>query len=544
MQLLIDEGVTHLFGNPGTTELPLMEVVPKFPQLRYVLGLQESIVLGMADGFARASGKLTACNLHCTPGLGHAMGALYNAKFSGSPMIVTAGQYELGHGLSEPLLYEPLVPIAKPLVKWAYEVERVEDLPRVVHRAAKVAMTPPYGPVFLSLPGSILDEDAELDLGHPTRINASVRPSDEALAQLATRLLQAERPVIIAGKEIADRDAFQEAGDLALLLGAPVYLESVPYNARFPVEHTMAMGDITRSQPRVRKILDEHDLLICLGADLLRMSPRSDVEPLPPTLPVIHVSERDWELGKNYPTEWAVRADVKETLSALLVALRVQQTSAQAAQASLAVSNTQANNWSARRQKLVPEIEKMQSQHPIQQDYLMLRIAEAIPPEATVVEEALTSAISFASLLRVRDRRGYFGLASGGLGFGVPGAIGVSLAQPGRPIVAVIGDGSSLYSIQALWTAAHLRLPITYVIVNNRGYRIIKDRLVAMRKTDQFIAMDMKDPPIDFVGIAQGFGLQAQRVTQASEIDGVLRARIQKAEPCLIEVVVDDGYGA
>ncbi len=170
LQLLVDEGVTHLFGNPGTTELPLMEVVPKFPQLKYVLGLQESVVMGMADGFARASGKLTACNLHCTPGLGHAMGALYNAKFSGSPIIVTAGQYEIGHGLTEPLLYEPLVPIAQPLVKWAFEVERTEDLPRVVHRAAKIALTPPTGPVFLSLPGSILDDERELDLGLPTRV--------------------------------------------------------------------------------------------------------------------------------------------------------------------------------------------------------------------------------------------------------------------------------------------------------------------------------------------------------------------------------------
>ena len=140
LQLLIDEGVTHLFGNPGTTELAIMEAVPQFPELRYVLGLQESIVVGMADGFARASNRLAAVNLHCAPGLGHAMGAIYSAKFSGSPLIITAGQYEIGYGLLEPLLYEPLVPIAQPLVKWAVEVTRIEDLPRIVRRAAKIAM--------------------------------------------------------------------------------------------------------------------------------------------------------------------------------------------------------------------------------------------------------------------------------------------------------------------------------------------------------------------------------------------------------------------
>ena len=234
LQLLIDEGVTHLFGNPGTTELAIMEAVPQFPQLRYVLGLQESVVLGMADGFARASNRLVAVNLHCTPGLGHAMGALYSAKFSGSPLIITAGQYEIGYGLQEPLLYEPLVPIAQPLVKWAVEVTRVQDLPRIVRRAAKIAMTPPMGPVFISLPGNILDDEAELDFGSPTRVDASTRPSDEAIERLADRLLAANKPVLIAGRELANRGVMAEAGELATLLGAAVYQEPVPYNARFP----------------------------------------------------------------------------------------------------------------------------------------------------------------------------------------------------------------------------------------------------------------------------------------------------------------------
>ena len=189
LQLLVDEGVTHLFGNPGTTELPIMEVVPDFPQLKFVLGLQESIVLGMADGYCRASHRLAAANVHVMPGLGNAMGALYNAKFSGSPVILTAGQQEQGHGLLEPLLYEPLVPVAQPLVKWAVEVTRAADLPRILHRAAKIALTPPTGPVFLSLPGDVLDEALEMDLGRPVRVVSSSRPSDETLSRCAELLL-------------------------------------------------------------------------------------------------------------------------------------------------------------------------------------------------------------------------------------------------------------------------------------------------------------------------------------------------------------------
>lgn len=539
MQLLADEGVTHLFGNPGTTELAIMEAVPNFPQIRYVLGLQESIVLGMADGYARASRSLAACNLHCTPGLGHAMGALYSARFSGSPIIVTAGQYEQGYGLQEPMLYEPLVPIAAPLVKWAVEVPRAEDLPRIVHRAAKVALTPPTGPVFLSLPGDVLDQEGPIDLGAPTRVERDVRPSDEVLQRLAARLLSATDPVIIAGREIADRDAFEEAGELALLLGAAVYHEPVPYNARFPTEHPAFMGDLTRSQPRVRETLQQYGMVICLGADLLRMSPRSDVEPLPEGMPVIHLSERDGELGKNYPTELALCADVKATLRALVPLLRSLRTREQVERADARVKKLAASNWSVQRERAANEVQGRADAAPIAPRFLMKCIADAVPSEAIVVEEAVTAASALATFLRVRSPGGFYGLASGGLGFAMPGAVGVSLARPDHPVVAVVGDGSSMYSIQALWTAAHLNLPVTYVIVNNRSYRIIKDRLVALRKSERFVGMDLTQPDIDFVAVAQGLGVSAQRLTRPQDIAPALHEAIASRRPRLIEVVVE-----
>jgi benzoylformate decarboxylase len=539
IRLLLDEGVTHLFGNPGTTELAIMEAVPNFPELKYVLGLQESIVVGMADGYARASRALAACNLHCTPGLGHAMGAIYSAKFSGSPIIITAGQYEQGYGLTEPMLYEPLVPIAAPLVKWAVEVQRAEDLPRIVHRAAKLALTPPTGPVFLSLPGDVLDQEGRIDPGSPTRVEREVRPSDEVLQRLAARLLSASNPMIIAGREIADRDAFEEAGALALLLGAAVYHEPVPYNARFPNAHPAFMGDLTRSQPKVREILQRYDLVVCLGADLLRMSPRSEVEPLPEGMPVVHISEREWELGKNYATGLALCVDVKATLRALEPLLRAQRTPEQAQRADARAAKFVETNWSAQRERAAREVQGKADASPIDPRFLMKCIADALPPEAIVVEEAVTAAAALSTFVQVRNRESYFGLASGGLGFAMPGAIGVSLAQPGRPVVAVVGDGSSMYSIQALWTAAHLDLPITYVIVNNRSYRIIKDRLVALRKSERFTGMDLTHPDIDFVAVAQGLGVTAQRLSRPQDIEGALRKAIAARRPRLIEVVVE-----
>lgn len=543
LHLLVDEGVTHLFGNPGTTELAIMEAVPRFASLTYVLGLQESVVLGMADGFARASNRLAAVNLHCAPGLGHAMGALYSAKFSGSPLLVTAGQYEIGYGLQEPLLYEPLVPLAQPLVKWAVEVSRIEDLPRIIRRAAKIAMTPPAGPVFISLPGSILDAQAEIDLGHPTRIDALTRPNDASLERLADRLLSAQSPVVIAGRELAQRGAFPEAAELASLIGAAVYQEPVAYNTRFPSDHPTCMGDLSRNQVLVRERLQAHDLLFCLGADLLRMSPMGPVDPLPDDMPVIHLSEREWELGKNYPTELAVRADVKETLVALLPILRSRRTARQAEQSSERLAQLSTKNWSARRDRTRQAVTELGARHPIDPRFLMMTLVDALPKGTIVVEEALTATSALTDFLPASGPHDFYGLASGGLGFAVPGAVGISLAHPGRPVVAAIGDGSSLYGIQALWTAAHLRLPITYVIVNNRSYRIIKERLLAGRKSNRFVAMDMSDPPIDFVSVATGLGMAACRVTQPAALAEVLSKAFRSGVPNLVEVVVDDGFG-
>src|SRR5512134_315958 len=351
LRLLVEEGVTHLFGNPGTTELPIMEAVPDFPQLKYVLGLHESVVVAMADGFARASHRLTAANVHVAPGLGNAMGALYNAQFSGSPILFTAGQQEQGHGLAEPLLYAPLVPVATPFVKWAVEATRAEDLPRILRRAAKVALTPPTGPVFLSLPGDVLEQEATMDLGARTRIDTRTRPSDEALVELARRLLAARNPVIIAGHELATHEAFAEAAELAELLGAGVFQQTVPYAAQFPTGHRAYLGALTRVQKSVRAALEPFDLLVCLGADLLRMSVYSPLDPLPEGLPVVHVSERDWEIGKNHAVELAICANVKETLRALLPLLRSRRGAEGAAAAERRLAALAPRNWSAQRGK-------------------------------------------------------------------------------------------------------------------------------------------------------------------------------------------------
>jgi benzoylformate decarboxylase len=539
LALLKDEGITHLFGNPGTTELPIMHALKDHPDLTYVMAMQESLVVAIADGYSRASGRLVACNVHVAPGLGNAMGSLYNASFTGTPMILTAGQQEQGHGLTEPLLYGPLVRMAEPLVKWAVEVTRLEDLPRIVRRAAKIATTPPTGPVFISLPGDILNSEAGIELGRSTRVDTRVKPSDEALQGLVARILKAERPVIIAGDEIVKSDALREAALLAEALGCPAYQQSAPYGAHFLSESPCFMGALSRSQVQVREVLSPYDLLIVLGADPLRMSVHSEVEPLPDGLPILQIGLVDWDLAKNYGAEIALKADVRETLRVLVPALKSAGGAALEVRARQGIAALASKNWSARRPGLIAQISKAGDRSPIDPDYLALQVVEAMPDKAILVDEGLTSSRQMLALRPHRDRYGYHALASGGIGWGLPASVGVSLANPDRPVVCYSGDGSAMYSIQALWTAAHHQLPLTVVIVNNGGYRIIKQRLLAFHGDDHYVGMDFIDPPVDFAGIARSLGLEAMRITEAKDLQSALSSAFRRPGAKLIEVMVD-----
>jgi benzoylformate decarboxylase len=539
LALLKDEGVTHLFGNPGTTELPIMHALKDHPDLTYVLGLQEALVVAMADGFSRASGRLVACNVHVAPGLGNAMGSLFNAKFTGTPMILTAGQQEQGHGLTEPLLYDPLVPIAAPLVKWAVEVTRLEDVPRIVRRAAKVAMTPPTGPVFISLPGDILNAEAGIELGASTRVETRTRPADEVLERLVERLIAAQRPVIIAGDEIVKSDALEAAAAFAETLGCPAYQQSAPWGAHFLSEHVAYVGGLSRDQRQVRDLLAKFDLMIVLGADPLRMSVWSEIEPLPPDLPVVHLGLIDWDMGKNFPVEFAVRADLNETLKALTPLLRQAGGERLAKRAAARLAELARENWSAKRESLRRSLERGAKAKPIDYDWLTLKIAEALPADAVVVNEGLTSARHLTDLVAYRDRYGFHALASGGIGWGLPAAVGVALAQAPRPVCCYSGDGSAMYSIQALWTAAHHKLPITYVIANNGGYRIIKQRLLSFHGNDHYVGMDFADPAIDFAALAKSLGMPSEKISDPDAVPSALRRAFSTPGPKLLDVVVE-----
>jgi benzoylformate decarboxylase len=545
LELLKQEGVEILFGNPGTTELPLMDALAVVPELRYVLGLQEAAVLAMADGYAQASGKLTFVNLHVAPGLGNAMGMLYDAQKAGSPLLVTAGQHDQSFTVSEPLLWADLATIARPLVKWAAEVHRLADLPRLVHRAAKTALAPPTGPVFLSLPADVLNAEAELDLGAPSRVAPAIRGDAAAIAEAADLLAAAERPVLIAGDAVAKSGAGAELAALAELIGAPVWLESVPSTASFPASHPLYRGAMVRAQTTIRAILAQHDLLFSVGGDLFTLSLPAEVEAVPEGMRIIHLDTDAWELAKNYPASVAILGDPKPTLPEITAAVAERMSAAQRARAQdrrAATMKAIASQLAELRDRARAEAGKT----PIRPLALLHAIGEALPADAIVIDETISSGPGLRQFIKSDAPQSFFGLRGGGIGWGLPAAIGVKLAQPARPVVALIGDGSAMYTCQALWTAAHDRVPVVFVILNNGSYRILKQRTNALKahaaQTDRYVGMDLTDPAIDYVGLARSLGVAAERATTIDAVLALLTRGLGSDAPLLIEVAIDPAF--
>jgi benzoylformate decarboxylase len=545
LEILRQEGVELMFGNPGTTELPLMDGLAREPAIRYILALQESVAIAMADGYAQASGKLAAVNVHTSPGLGNSMGMLYDAMHSGAPLLLTAGQHDQAMNLTEPILWSDLPPVARPYVKWAHEITRLEDLPRAVRRAVKTAFVHPSGPVFISLPVDVLNAERELDLLAPTRVAPRIRGDRAAIEAAAELLSQAKRPVLIAGDAVAHGDALAEMAEVAELLGGPVYTECVPSTCSFPFTHPLYQGAFPRLGPPIRALLMRHDLLFSVGGDLFTLSLPSDVEPMPEGLPLVHLDVDPWEIGKNYPAKVAILGDPKATLPDLAEALRRRLTPAARKEAEARFAQSRAA-MDARRAGLREQAAAEAGRTPITPLSLVAAVVDALPDDAVVVDESISSGTGLRELLRSREPRAFYSLRGGGIGWGLPATLGVKLAQPGRPVVGLVGDGSAMYTNQALWTAAHDSIPVVYVIFNNASYRILKQRTLALKgfsaEDDRYVGMDLVNPAIDFVGLARSLGVPGELCEKTADVGPALRRGLASGGPYLLDVRIDGGF--
>jgi benzoylformate decarboxylase len=546
LDVLAGAGVRHVFGNPGTTELPLNDALGRDQRFQYVLGLHEIPVMAAAEGLAMATGRVAVVNVHTACGLGNAMGMLYNAHVAGSPVIVTAGQQDVRLRFDEAVLAAPLVEMARPLVKWAAEVPRVEDVPNAVRRAVQIALTPPIGPVFLALPLDVQSGRAErLDTSPPWIPDRGMRPAKEPLRKAAEVLANAENPVILAGSRVTEAGATRELVSLAETLGAVVFSEAGTAHGRvpFPTDHPLSAGPLPLWSPAVREKLAGYDVAFAVGLNVLKLYIHVDPpRPLPEGLKLIHLDSSPAEVGKNFPVEVGLIGDPKAGLAELVWEIdrrRLPDAVAAAAER----CRRYAAQTESRRAALRAEIEKHASARPMTPLALMGAIARVLPESAAVVQEATTTHESvFERLGVLKDPAAYFAHRGWALGWGIGCAVGVKLAWRDRPVLAVLGDGASLYGIQGLWTAARHRLPVTFVICNNARYKILQvcGDVLGLPGLKAGPGLTLDGPAIDFVGLARSFGVDAHRVTEPDELAERARASFAGDRPVLFDVPISD----
>src|SRR5580704_14682405 len=525
LQLLADAGVKYLFGNPGTTELPLSDALVDFTRIKYVLGLQEVPVMAMADGFAQASRSPGVVNVHISCGLGNAMGMLYNAYRAGTPLIVTAGQQDRRLKFEEPILWSDMVQVARPWTKWATEVERAADLPQAIRRAVQTALMPPTGPVFLSIPIDVQREMGEFDLTPPRAINSIVRPPLEELQRAAQVLAQAKNPAILAGSRVTESGAIEELVAFAELVGAPVLAEAGTSHGRlaFPCTHPLSAPGMPIYAPEIGQRLNEFDVVFVVGMDVLRLYVYFEpARVIPDHIRLIHMDQNPWELGKNYSTEVSIFGNPKPGLAELTAVLRELMTPAQR-EAATKRGRERGEAHRKMREQLQAKAAEEWKHRPMTPLATMSALAKVFPKDGAVIEEAVTTTgTSLERLGAIHDPTGYFAHRGWALGWGLGCSIGVKLAWPNRPVLAVLGEGASLYGIQGLWTAAKYKIPVTFVICNNAQYQILKVGAQGMSlpraSEGRFEGMDLSGPEVDMVNLARSFGVEAHRIEDPDEL--------------------------
>lgn len=538
------EGARYLFANPGTTELQIFdELAEGQTGIELILALQEAAAVAMADGYAQATRRPSLVNLHIAPGVANGLGNIFNASWARSPVVITAGQQNLNQIFQEPLLAADLVRIVEQFCKWSYEVKRAEDVGPALRRAFKIAASPPTGPVFVSIPWNFLDEGGEVELAPPSAIAHGAPGDPAALAQEAARLLGAERPLIVAGDGVARAGAVGELVRVAEALGAKVAAEPLHGRLVFPMDHPLYTGAMAPTNALVRAVLDQADVVLAVGALVFAPFFPSPVSPLPPGVDLIQIDVDEYQIAKTHPVSVGIRGEIRATLAALASEIESRRSAEQQAVAGRRATDI-GEQRTAALSSLRASVEQQAEQDPLPAIAACAQVVEALDGRpASIVDEAVTNSYALRLTLRQRDPESYFFFRGGGLGWGIPAAAGVKLAQPDRRVVAVVGDGATLYVPQALWSLAHHDIPATIVVLNNGGYYILKAQLLGMggkaAKYDAYPGMDIADPAVDFMALAQAFGIPAERAEKGSEIAPAVRKALDSGGPALVEVPID-----
>lgn len=544
VRMLLAQGVEYIFGNPGTSETPLMDALQEYPQVQYIQALQEGTAVGLADGYARATGRPAFANIHIAGGLANGISALYNAFRGGAPVVLSAGNSDTRMLLSEPTLSGDLVQMTAQYTKWSHELHHPEDIPGAVRRAFREAATPPTGPTFLSFPWDTMDREADLDIIGSGPGYYRLRPDRQALAEASRLLAQAENPVIVLGDRIAQSGGVAQMVQVAEQLGAPVYAAAFS-EVNFPTSHPLWGGMLNTSSPATRRLLAGADVLLAAGANIFSSFLYVDEPLLDPATRLVHLDSAAREVEKNYPTAVGVLADPATGLAELAEALEQDMT----APAKEAAATRAAGLAERRRRADAAGQQRLQERwnhSPMAVERMMHELAAAVPPGTIVADEAVTSRPALMQSLNFDEPGSFFGIQGGALGWAMPGALGLKLARPDRPVLAVVGDGASMYTVQALWTAATFNIPVVYCICNNRAYRILKVNMDIYLKRmlhdeerrSDYTGMDFANP-LDLAAVAQGLGVASEKVSDPALLGPAVRRAFDSGKPALIDVTID-----
>lgn len=516
MDLLRSFGMTSIFGNPGSTELPMFRHFPA--DFRYVMGLQEAVVVGMADGYAQAARNAALVNLHSAAGVGNAMGNIFTAFKNRTPMVITAGQQARSILPFDPFLFAAAATeLPKPYVKWSCEPARAEDVPLAIARAYYIAMQEPRGPVFVSIP--VDDWDRPAEPVRPRSVSTESRPEPALLARLGADLDAAVRPVFVVGAAVDRGGAWDAVLRLAERHNARVWMAPMAGRGGFPEDHRLFAGFLPAMREKIVAHLAGHDLIVALGAPAFAYHVEGNGPHVPKGAKLFQLTD-DPTTAAWTPVGNSIVASIRLGVLDLL------------ARPAAPVRPLPAPRAPRPRAEAPRDGEAMSAAFALQ------TLAEVRAPASIVVEEAPGSRAVMQGYLPFFHSETFYTMDSGGLGYGMPAAIGVALAKPEAKVIGLLGDGSAMYSIQALYTAARQRLPITYVILNNQRYAALRDFASAFGFGPEDSVQGTDLPGIDFVKLAAGQGCDAVRVTRPEALREALQQALRAPLPTLVEVMI------
>ncbi len=544
LEQFLADGMNQMFGNPGTVEQGFLDALSEYPEMRYVLTLQESVAVTVADGYARATKRPTLVQLHSTPGVGNAIGALYQAMRGHAPLVVIGGDAGVKYLGMDAQMAGDLVAFCEPVTKWSTMVVHPSSLLRVLRRAIKIAATPPMGPVYVCLPADVLDAPCTEEV-RPTSIPSTrVRPDDAQISRAAELLAGAKRPVIVTGDGVAYSGAQHELARFAETIGAEVW-EADAGEVNLDYSHPLYQGMTghmfgANSLP----IMQKGDVVIAVGTYLLPEVFPDLGEIFAPDAKVIHIDLDVYEIAKNHRVDVPMMGDPKTTLPVLTAALDQVLSPEQKDAAKQRVREA----GEAKEKKRQAEFEKdkaVRDATPLKMSRFMEELAAQLPKDAIIFDEALTSSPPLVRYCPPSTTSEYFLTRGGSLGVGIPGAIGAKVANPDRTVIGFTGDGGSMYTIQALWTAARHNIDAKFVVCNNGSYRLLQLNIEqywkeqSVPKHDYPLAFDLSHPPLHFVEMARGMGVAGVRVEKPWEVGPAIKQMLAHAGPFLIDLVLE-----